>query len=104
MQGNGFGQMPKSTRSHAIELHENISAIEARRSTLTEQRRRRMQGPQHNVLQWRRETGQVQSKRSNAIAKAETAWKRFVACVETLPPDQAMPLWQTVHTEAALHV
>jgi hypothetical protein len=62
-----------------------------------------MQGPQHNVLQWRRETGQIASKRPNAVAKAEAAWHRFVSCVEALPKDQAAPFWQTAHDQAAAH-
>jgi len=104
MAEHGFSAMPKSTRSHAIELSENIIAIEAWRSTLTEQRRRRLQGPQHNVLQWRRETGQVQNKRSNAITKAETTMRHFLSCMAKLAPDEAAPLWQAVHAEAVLHV
>jgi hypothetical protein len=104
MKEHHFDRMPASVRSHAIELSENIAAIESWRSTLSEQRRRRLQGPQHNVLQWRRETGQAQSKRSDAMAKAEAAWHRFVVCAESLPPAQAMPLWQTVHHEAAMRI
>jgi hypothetical protein len=30
------------------------------------------------------------------------AWRRFVSCVSALPPDQAAPLWQAAHAQAAL--
>jgi hypothetical protein len=36
MQAQGFGQMAKSVRSVAVELHENANAIEAWRATLPE--------------------------------------------------------------------
>jgi len=35
---------------------------------------------------------------------AAAAWRRFVACVEALPGDQALPLWNAVATEAAAHI
>ena len=31
--------------------------------------------------------------------EAAAAWRRFVSCVQALPPDQAMPLWQAVAAE-----
>jgi len=31
----------------------------------------------------------------------KAAWRRFVACVEALPPDQAAPLWRDVQKQAA---
>jgi hypothetical protein len=45
--------MPKSTRSVAIELHENAAAIEQWRSTLSERQRRRLIHPLSNVRRWR---------------------------------------------------
>ena len=81
MKEHHFDRMPKSVRSVAIELHENIHAIEQWRTTLTEKQRRRLQGPLQNVRRWKREIGQVQSKRCDAVAKAEAAWRRFVSCV-----------------------
>jgi hypothetical protein len=92
MKEHRFDRMPKSTRSVAIELHENLAAIETWRSTLTEKQRLRLQGPLQNIRRWKRETGQVKNNRCNARAKAEVAWRRFVSCVEALPPDQAAPL------------
>ena len=32
---------------------------------------------------------------------AVAAWRRFVSCVELLPPDQAQPLWQAALGEIA---
>jgi hypothetical protein len=39
-------------------------------------------------------------------ARCAAAWRRFVACVEALPPDQAAPLWQAaqVQTMKALEI
>jgi hypothetical protein len=31
--------------------------------------------------------------------KTAAAWRRFISCVELLPPDQAMPLWQAVQAQ-----
>jgi hypothetical protein len=31
---------------------------------------------------------------------AAAAWRRFVSCVEMLPPDQAQPFWQSALTDA----
>jgi hypothetical protein len=49
----GFGGIHKAIRTAAIDLHENISAIEAWRMSLPERKRKRMQGPWQNVRQWR---------------------------------------------------
>jgi hypothetical protein len=103
MTAHGFGKMPKPVRSHSIELHENISAIEQWRATLSEQQRRKLQGPQWTLRRWKRDTGQVtQSKRPCDTARAAmVAFNRFVSLVQTLPDDQAAPLWQVVHAQAA---
>jgi hypothetical protein len=102
MKLHGFDLMPKSMRSVAIEMHENISEIEKWRATLTDKQRRRLAGPLQNVRRWRRETGQTKSKcDDNALKAAAAAWRRFVSCVEALPPDQAAPLWGEVQAKAA---
>jgi hypothetical protein len=104
IEGHGFRGMKKSVRSVAIELAENSAAITAWRDSLPERQRRRLIHPLSVTRRWRMAT-QVQTKtlsRTHDAAKA--AWKRFVACVESLPPDQAMPLWQAVHHEAAMRV
>jgi hypothetical protein len=33
---------------------------------------------------------------------AMVAWRKFVACLEALPADQAAPLWQTVQAQAMI--
>jgi hypothetical protein len=45
--------MQKSVRSVAIELAENITAIEQWRSTLDERTRRRLVHPLSNVARWK---------------------------------------------------
>src|SRR5450759_3602226 len=89
--------MPKSTRSVALELNENIFAIEQWRATLTDKERRRCVHPLYNVRRWRAKN----KTESDDAAKAAAAWRRFVACMEALPPDQAAPLWQAAQAQAA---
>src|SRR5262245_33840018 len=101
MQHHGFGQMPKSTRSVAIELHENIASIEAWRATLTEKQKQRLQGPQQNVRRWRRATATHEAKCRDDVKRAEAAWRHFLACMQTLSPEQQAPLWQAVQTQAS---
>jgi hypothetical protein len=38
---------------------------------------------------------------SITLGDAATAWRRFVTCVEALPPDQAAPFWQAAQAQAA---
>ncbi len=45
IKADRFDKMPKSLRSVAIELHENVEAITAWRSTLSERDRRRLKHP-----------------------------------------------------------
>jgi hypothetical protein len=63
MSEHGFATMRKSVRSHAIELSENIVAIASMASNAERTTAAKAGKAQHNVLQWRRETGQTQSKR-----------------------------------------
>src|SRR5262245_38059658 len=102
MQQHGFGKMLKSTRSHAIDMFENIDAIEQWRSTLTDRERRRLQGPQQNLRRWRRET-QARTEIDKARA-AMIAWAKFVSHAEALPRSEALPLWQTAHEQAAARI
>jgi hypothetical protein len=98
IQGYHFDRMPKSTRSVALELNENISAIEQWRATLTDKQRQRCIHPLSNLRRWR---AAQESKRATDVSKAAAAWRRFVACMEALPPDQAAPLWQAAQAQAA---
>jgi hypothetical protein len=41
------------------------------------------------------------SRRTDCFAsECFAAWRKFVACVEVLPADQAAPLWQTVQAQS----
>jgi hypothetical protein len=96
--------MPAPTRSVAIELHENAEAIEAWRSTLPERRRKRLVHPLSNVRAWRRSTAPRQrttlSIENGAGGPREyigdlqrdalAHWRSFCACLEALPPEQAV--------------
>jgi hypothetical protein len=95
---HGFERMPKSVRSVAIELHENISAITAWRETLPDRERRRLIHPLSNVRRWRKSL--QPKKEPDALAQAETALARFLACMTALPPAQAAPLWQAAYDQA----
>jgi hypothetical protein len=102
MKRHGFDAMAKSVRSVAIELHENTKAIEAWRATLPDRQRRRLIHPLSNVRRWRASLNPGNGKCPTDLRRdAVAAWKRFVSCVEFLPPDRAAPLWQAAHTQAA---
>jgi hypothetical protein len=96
---HGFEKMPKSTRSVALELNENIAAVEAWRATLNDKQRRRCVHPLSVVRRWRKATAPTAEKDANHVAVA--AWHRLVACLEALPPDRAQPLWASVYEQAA---
>jgi hypothetical protein len=101
MKANGFDRMPKSTRSVAIELHENANAIEAWRATLPERQRKRLVHPLSNVRRWRAATAHGTGKCPADLKRdAMAAWRRFVSCMRSLPADQAEPLWQAALAEA----
>jgi hypothetical protein len=94
---NGFGVMKPHTRSWAIALHENAEAITAWRDSLPSGRGRRPPiNPQSCVKGWQR------SQHSNGHApdwqrEAISAWKRFLVCVQALPPADQAALWHMVH-------
>src|SRR5262252_5678696 len=97
----GFDQMPKSTRSVAILLHENATAIEKWRATLPERQRRRLVHPLTNVRAWRASTVNGNGKYLQDLKReAIRAWRRFVGCARLLPPDQAAQLWQRIAVDA----
>jgi hypothetical protein len=83
----------------ALELNENISAIEQWRLTLAEKQRRRLIHPLSNVSRWRKAT--AQNKIVDAHRAASLAWTRFKGLVDKLPPDQAAPLWREIYEQAA---
>lgn len=92
-----------ATRSIAIELAENVEAIEQWRSTLPEKRRRRLVHPLSNVARWKAATAHNGECPTDLHRAAVLAWARFRSCLEALPADQAAPLWATVTAEAQLH-
>jgi hypothetical protein len=51
-----FDGMTKSVRSVAIELNENVRAIEAWRATLSDKKRKRLIHPLSNMRAWRKAT------------------------------------------------
>lgn len=94
-----FDKMPKSVRSVAIELNENLSAIESWRQTLSEKQRKQLVHPLSNVRRWRQATA-GKTRVNDAAKAAAAAWRRFVAYVDKLPPDQAAPFWQAAQAQA----
>ena len=104
IEAHGFAGIQKSVRSVAIELAENIDAIEAWRSTLDERARRRLVHPLSNVRRWRASTAHNGKSPTDLRRDAKAAWARFRSCLEGLPADQAAPLWQSVAAEATIHV
>jgi len=94
---NGFGGMAKSVRSVAIELHENIVAVEAWRNSLPEKQKRRLIHPLSVTRRWRVHTEHNGGKGPQDLKRdAIAAWRRFLECVQLLPADQAAPLWAMV--------
>ena len=59
---HGFERMAKSTRSVAIELAENVEAIEAWRDTLPERQRKRLVHPLSVTRRWRASTAHGNGK------------------------------------------
>lgn len=102
IKSHGFERMQASTRSVAIELHEHAEQITAWSNTLPERQRRRLLHPLSVTRRWKAATGQYQAQRSRDLKwDAQSAWRRFCACLQALPPDQAAPLWQVALAEAA---
>jgi hypothetical protein len=102
MRTYGFGTMTNETRKHILVLTENAAAIERFLSSLPERERNRMANPQHIVRRWQASQRNGHGKCLTYVKRdAIAAWKRFVSCVELLPPDQALPLWQAAHAQAA---
>jgi hypothetical protein len=99
MRRHHFDSMSKSVRSVAIELHENCAAIEQWRATLSEKDQRGLKHPLSNVRRWRQSL--TLNAKPDALAKAEAAWRNFIRCISALSQDQAAPLWQVAHEQAA---
>jgi hypothetical protein len=93
--------MPKQTRYWCLQLNDHLPAIEQWRTTLPERQRRKLINPVSVVRHWQRATGQLKSRCTDDMQRAAMiAWRRFVACVEALPPDQAAPVWRHAQAQA----
>jgi hypothetical protein len=102
VEAHGFAGMQKSLRSTAIELAENIEAVEAWRATLPERQRKRLVHPLSNVRRWRASAAHSNGRSPTDLRRdAKAAWARFCASVRALPADEAMPLWQAAQAELA---
>jgi hypothetical protein len=59
--------------------------------------------PLSNVRRWRATTADGNGKCPQDLKReAAAAWRRFVSCVQALPPDEAEPLWQAALAEVAV--
>jgi hypothetical protein len=85
---HGFNGIEKTVRSAALDLVEHLAEIESWRATLDDKRRRQLRHPLSNVAAWRK----AKAKSADPLRAAALAWRRFVACVEALPAEQALPL------------
>ena len=102
---HGFDKMPAATRSVAVELHENAAAIEQWRSTLSEKDRRRLVHPLSVTRRFKASLTHGNGKCPQDLRRdARAAWARFCSCLEGLPPAEARPLWQSVATQATIHI
>jgi hypothetical protein len=102
---HGFAGMPKSTRSVAVELAENVTAVEAWRSTLPERQRKRLVHPLSVTRRWKASTAHGNGKCPQDLRRdAKAAWARFRGCLEGLPAAEAQPLWRLIAAEATIHV
>lgn len=81
----GFDGMHKSERWAAVDLAENIEAVEQWRETLPEKERKRLIHPLSNVRRWRRATS---NRASIDAAKSAAVWRRFVSALAALSPEQ----------------
>jgi hypothetical protein len=98
----GFAGMANNLRSHAIEMHSHIDEIRAWRESLPQRQRQRLNDPLAVTRRWRAATAHGNGKCPQDLKReAVAAWKRFVSCVELLPPDQAAPLWQAAQAQSA---
>lgn len=100
IEQHGFATMDKSSRSCALDLDANIAAVEAWRNTLDERKRRRLRDAQSIMHRWRADTGPAEASGYDVARAAAAAWWKFVACVRTMPADQAAPFWRDVQAQA----
>ena len=83
----------------AVELHEHAEAITSWRDGLPERQRRRLIHPLSVTRRWKAAV-QAKEQAVTDTRKATAAWARFVAHVEALAPEEALPLWQAAQAQA----
>jgi hypothetical protein len=103
-QNFGNRPMPKATRYWCCRLHENLPDIERWRATLPESWRAKLINPLSVCRAWLRATQPKSRCTDNPVKAAEAALARFVAHVEALRPEQALPLWRAVQAQATAHL
>ena len=102
MRQHGFGDMPKSVRSVAIELYENIDAIETWRATLPERMRQRLVHPLSNVRRWRAATMPEGKSLADLRREARAALKHFLTCLRKLPGREADMLMREMSAQTTV--
>jgi hypothetical protein len=103
MHQHGFASLCPSARSHAVELAEHAAEITRWRDSLPERERRRLIHPMSVTRRWRAATSSSGGRPPAELRRdALAAWKRFCACADMLPPDQAVALWLAVRERSVL--
>jgi hypothetical protein len=93
---HGFGSMSPAIRSWCLALNENLAAISAWRDSLPTGRGRRPPiNPQSCVKGWQHSL--THANGHNYKRDALFHWRRFLDCVQALPPAEQAMMWQMVH-------
>jgi hypothetical protein len=102
IKAHHFDRIRAPTRSVAIELAEHGDQIIRWRDALPKHQRKRLVHPLSVTRRWRAAIGKYPALRSrDAKWEAQCAWRRFAACVQSLSPAEAAPLWQAAYEQAA---
>jgi hypothetical protein len=104
VKAHGFERLSATTRSVAVELHENAEAITAWRDTLPERQRKRLVHPLSVTRRWRAATAHNGKCPQDLRRDAKAALTHFRNCLERLPRDQAISLWRLIAAEATVHI
>jgi hypothetical protein len=105
VDGTSFATMHKVLRAHTLAFAENLEAIEAWRSTISDAQRKRLIGPQANLTRWRAAMACPDARApADWRREAKVAAKRLIVCLRHLPRDQARTIWQGIQAEGALYL
>jgi hypothetical protein len=91
---HGFNGMNKEARWSAVDLVENLGAVEAWRNSLPAQQRKLLIHPLANLRRWRRSL--TPKPEPDRVAQAEAAFARFIACIKALPKDEAAAILRKI--------